>query len=217
MPALPPPPLLEEHTYHIFNRGNNGETLFLNEYDYWRFIDKYYQYCHQAMETFAYCLMRNHFHLLVRIRSADEQQRVFEMLRHNMQEMWSPFKVRCPSMQLSHLCNSHAQSVNKRYKRTGNLFERPFKRVPVVDSDYFLTALCYIHWNPERHRAVQDFRLYPYSSYQNFYRTEDNWVNTVEVLDRFGGIERFRESHNRIALLWDPGEGMETADTLSGS
>lgn len=59
-------PLLSGQYYHIYNRGNNGENLFREERNYAYFFKLYIHYIYPIADTYAYCLMRNHFHLLVR-------------------------------------------------------------------------------------------------------------------------------------------------------
>lgn len=60
-------PLTEGSYFHIYNRGVNGEPLFKDEGLYTLFLEKYRLYCGEVFDTLAYCLMQNHFHLLVRI------------------------------------------------------------------------------------------------------------------------------------------------------
>ena len=66
MPNLPP--LEAEQYYHIYNRGNNGETLFREERNYRYFLNLYAKYIEPVAETFAYCLLKNHFHFLVHVK-----------------------------------------------------------------------------------------------------------------------------------------------------
>jgi hypothetical protein len=55
------PPLEPGHYYHIYNRGNNGENLFVEDENYRFFLDKYAKYCYPVFDTFSYCLLKNHF------------------------------------------------------------------------------------------------------------------------------------------------------------
>jgi putative transposase len=65
--------LLEpDHIYHIYNRGINGENIFKEERNYAYFLTKYAQYIEPVAETFAYCLLKNHFHIAIRTRSEAE-------------------------------------------------------------------------------------------------------------------------------------------------
>ena len=59
--------------YHVYNRGINGEDLFREERNYRYFLEKYAQYIEPVAETYAYCLLGNHFHLLVRIRDVERE------------------------------------------------------------------------------------------------------------------------------------------------
>ncbi len=67
-----PPALLYDTYYHIYNRGTNRENIFVQERNYEHFFELYTKHIDPVADTFAYCLLRNHFHLLVRIRSEEE-------------------------------------------------------------------------------------------------------------------------------------------------
>lgn len=62
--------------YRIFNRGINGNTVFFEERNYHYFLQQYATYTFPFIETYAYCLLNNHFHLLIRVRSEDELKKV---------------------------------------------------------------------------------------------------------------------------------------------
>ena len=77
-----PAPLEYGQYYHIYNRGNNREDVFYEERNYRHFLSLYAKYILPIADTYAYCLLRNHFHLLVRILTQEEQTlRVSETLR----------------------------------------------------------------------------------------------------------------------------------------
>lgn len=65
-------PLLPDCVYHIYNHANGSENLFRNEENYHYFLSKYAEYIFPIADTYAYCLMPNHFHLMVRIRTEKE-------------------------------------------------------------------------------------------------------------------------------------------------
>jgi len=109
--------------------------------------------------------MGNHFHLLVSVRSIEEQNALFAN---------SPLSskiLRSPSKHLSNFFNSYIQSINKQQERIGSLFQRPFKRKVIEDDDYFLRLIVYIHQNPAKHKFNVPFTEYPYSSYPDFMNT----------------------------------------------
>src|ERR1041385_7401774 len=67
-----PPPLLYDTYYHIYNRGNNRENIFIQERNYEYFMKLYEKYIHPIADTFAYSLLRNHFHVSLRTKSEEE-------------------------------------------------------------------------------------------------------------------------------------------------
>ena len=133
-----PAPLQYGQTYHIYNRGNNRENVFLEERNYRYFLQLYAKYVEPVAYTFAYCLLRNHFHVLVRIKTLDEQEEYHKTLRvsgdassHTLR-VSTPFKPKNPSQQFGNLFNAYAKAINKTYRRTGSLFQHPFGRIPVT-------------------------------------------------------------------------------------
>lgn len=192
----------EGYYYHFFNRGNNGEALFPGHQDYITFLKKYAHYCFFVLDTYAYCLLNNHFHLLVRVRTNEEQR---NLMQHHPFGVSDPERVDSTktlsaSRQLSHLFNSHAQSMNRKYDRTGSLFEKPFHRKSVTDEYYFSRLVCYIHWNAQLHGALKDFRTYRYSSYRWYLSENESLLNKDEVVRWFGGLDGFESAHNVLPV-----------------
>src|SRR5690625_4948733 len=99
-----------ENYYHIYNRGNNKEDLFVEAANYNFFLKKYAIYCYPVLDTYAYCLLKNHFHLVARVRSQKEFEtllekgnRVDRKTRDRLNKKdWSSSLV---SQQLSHMFN----------------------------------------------------------------------------------------------------------------
>jgi putative transposase len=176
-----PIPLQPGCFYHIYNRGNNRENLFIEERNYHHFLKLYTRYIEPVAQTYAYCLLKNHFHVLVRIKGVDE---------HN------PSKpAPNPSSQFSHLFNAYAKAINKAYSRTGSLFEHPFRRVEVNSMQYRLHVVTYIHRNPQSHGMINDFRAWPYSSYQAFCDAQPTHLQRNDVLDWFGSAQQLVNAH----------------------
>jgi REP element-mobilizing transposase RayT len=176
-------PLRRGGYYHIYNRGNNRENLFREERNYRYFFDLYAKYVEIVAETYAYCLMRNHFHLLVRIKEGDSL----------------PEPSRC----FSNMFNAYARSFNRAYGRTGALFQRPFGRIEVTGESYFAALVTYIHRNPARHGFVADFRDWPYSSYHTLMSTRPTRLRRDAVLNWFGGAEGCAAAHEGDAPVFD--------------
>src|SRR4029078_11822602 len=67
-----PSPLLYDTYYHIYNRGNNRENIFVQERNYEHFLNLYAKYIEPVADTFAYCMLRNHYHVTVRVNAWEE-------------------------------------------------------------------------------------------------------------------------------------------------
>jgi putative transposase len=175
-----PVPLKRGQYYHIYNRGINGEPLFREQRNYTHFLNLYGSYIEPVAETFAYCLMNNHFHFLLRVRRSpvSESGRVLN-----------------PSRQFNNLFIAYAKAFNKAFKRTGGLFESPFRRKVVDDDRHFTALVAYIHRNPQEHGFVDDFRKWPYSSYQAIQSTKPSRVQRATVLGWFDGRVGFEDGH----------------------
>jgi putative transposase len=191
-----PGPLQYGCIYHIYNRGNNRENVFYEERNYHHFLQLYARYVLPVADTYAYCLLRNHFHLLVRIKTAEEQEAYQETQRD--QNQTPSIKIRKPSQQFSNLFNAYAKAINRAYERTGSLFENPFGRVLVSSDAHFCRLITYIHQNPQKHGFVDDLREWPFSSYHAILSRKQTKVARQEVLNWFGGADAFRTAHQMV-------------------
>lgn len=193
-----PAPLQYGVYYHIFNRGNNRENIFVEERNYRYFLQLYTRHVHTIADTYAYCLLRNHFHFLVRIKD-EEGPTGFPNL--------SGLKSRKPSQHFSNMFNAYAKAFNKANERTGALFQRPFGRVEVTTNSQLLWLVVYIHYNPQKHGFVDDFRSWPHSSFHALASTSPTHLRSDVVLQWFGGLPGFKMAHrqgvveNRVASL----------------
>ena len=174
--------------YHIFNRGNNRENIFKEERNYAYFLQLYARYITGIADTYAYCLLRNHFHFLVCIKTVDEIE-ILKASKH--------LKAASPSQQFGNLFNAYAKAINNAYGRTGSLFQNPFGRIKVTSESHFLNLVAYIHQNPEKHGFVDDYRDWPYSSYDALRSSKPTHLSRQPVLDWFNGIEDFDNYHDQ--------------------
>ncbi|MBE2199939.1 MAG: hypothetical protein IAE79_15095 [Anaerolinea sp.] len=203
-------PLSPGQFYHIYNRGNNSEILFREERNYRYFLALYTQYIEPVAETYAYCLLPNHFHFFIRIK---DRNRVPSEERGSLQELeerGSPKEPRSllptldPSAQFASLFGTYTKAFNKAYQRRGRLFSDRFQRKPVTNHAYFVTLIAYIHRNPQKHGLVDDFRDWPYSSYTAIVRNAAPGRNPVPtrvqwqtVIAWFDGLDPFLEFHRQ--------------------
>lgn len=188
-------PLQPDCYYHIYNRGINGTALFKTQADYRLFLSKYKTYITPIANTFAYCLMGNHFHFLIKVK---EETEILASVQDKYPGKKISFFSKWVSSQFAHMFNGYSQAFNKKEDRTGGLFESPFRRIEVDEEGYFSTLIAYIHHNPQKHGIIKDFRDYPYSSYKTHISEKETILEREEVLEWFGGKEQFIEFHKVV-------------------
>lgn len=164
----------ETGIYHVMLRGINRQDIFDESEDYSAFIrslssiqyrledDLVTKVC--TCHIYAYCLMPNHVHLLL----CEKNWKVGEVIKS--------------------IAASYVLYYNKKYGRTGHLFQDRFKSEPCNDSAYFITLFRYIHQNPVKARLANTAKEYRYSSWGNDYLRHS--VQTVchidSAINRFG-------------------------------
>jgi putative transposase len=187
--------------YHIYNRAVGGQQLFRSDENCRFFMQQYAKFVYPVAETFAYALLGNHFHFLVRIREEPLPEPAlsnFQSLTKLQPTKPQPTKLETmtPSGQFKRLFQSYSLAFNKLYGRTGTLFETPFKRAHVDSQDYLVQLVYYIHANPQAHGLTQDFRNWTWSSYQAIVTQGNSRIGRDEVLSWFGGMDNFIAAHS---------------------
>jgi len=183
-------PLLFGHYYHIYNRGIDSCNLF-KESDYYEyFLTLYDQQISPVADTFAWVLMPNHFHFLVRIKDLRGIKDLtgFENLSG---------LSRLPSQHFSNFFNAYTKAVNKRFLRHGSLFERPFKRKLIEDREYLKQVILYIHNNPMHHGFCDHPMNYPWSSYLTCISIKPTKLQRESVIGWFDDTASFKYLHNQ--------------------
>ncbi len=172
--------------YHIYNRGNNKENIFFEEKNYGYFLQLFSKYILPIADVYSYCLLKNHFHFLLRIKD-------YEELEKN--------KKTNPSQQFSNLFNSYTKSVNKMYERSGSLFQEHLKRKRVDNEKYLIQLISYIHLNPIKHKLTSDFKNYRFSSYRAYTSSKETKIDR-EFVFNFIDKKEFEYWHDdeRVAL-----------------
>ncbi len=191
-----------ETTYHLYNRANGWERVFLSAENYRFFLQKYQQYITPIADTFCYCLMPNHFHFLIRIKSEKELESYFkfEKASGGRKKTLEGF-ARCEalskllSQQFSHFFNGYTQAFNKQQSRKGSLMMHPFKRKRINDKVYFHNVVHYIHFNPVESNLCVDPAGWKYSSYRAIISDEPTFIVRKELIDSFDNIENFLFMH----------------------
>ena len=173
-------PLENGKYYHVYNRGINSGILFKENSNYEHFLKLYDLHIESIAETYAWCLMKNHFHFLIRIKDAEEIKTENKIL---------------PSQSFSNLFNAYTKAFNKKYNRHGGLFERPFKRKQIENENYFQNLIAYIHNNPSHHNSGEHPEQYPWSSYITCLSNKPTKLKRIEVIELFGDLENFKYVH----------------------
>lgn len=185
-----PLPLEKGNYYHIYNRGNNGIDVFFDSESYYHFLRLFDRYISPIAETYAWCLLKNHFHILVYIKLDNEVD--YSKLEYSTVE--KP-KVLDPSKQFGHLFNAYTQAINKKFNRTGALFEKPFERKQITSERYLQNVIYYIHNNPVQHCFVQQMNLYPWSSFESIVSDKPTKLKRQDVIELYGTKLDFLDYH----------------------
>jgi len=179
--------------YHVFNRGNNRETIFKEPRNYNYFLEKFNKYLIDKVDVHAYCLMPNHFHFLLKIK--EEFSQTSEVFKTS--DVSSPKSRKLTPLEkaFKDFFITYAKAINKSYNRTGSLFQSKFKRKKIDTETYYSTAVAYIHQNPIEANLCKNFRGWKYSSYNALLSSKPTLISRHEVLDWYGGREGFVEDH----------------------
>lgn len=182
----------EQGYYHVFNRGVEKRDLFLDEQDYHLFL--YYLYIYATplkevlnkypelpmrlypknlasdIEILAFCLMPNHFHLLIKNITRDGTSKL-----------------------LKQVTNAYTLYFNQKYKRVGGLVQGRFKAAPIRIENTLLHISRYIHLNPLVAGLVSDLESYPWSSFKSYISLEDTFAKKETVLSFFNSPNAYKD------------------------
>jgi len=196
---------LENYFYHIYNRGNNKEIIFYNDENYIYFLNKFDYYLNNYLDVYAYCLLPNHFHFLVKVKQNDditysdgndrnhikrENDAIalsdgIDILNHTITEQFRKFFL------------GYSQAINKQQSRTGSLFQKHFKRKLIDKENYLTRIIYYIHLNPMHHKLSHNYKNYHWSSYNSILSNMSTKVRRQKVLDLFENKMNFIELHQK--------------------
>lgn len=139
-------------TYHVINRGNNRDVIFAEEEDYYQYLNTIERYKKKyEFKLFAYCLMTNHVHLLIKVSDKANISRVMQSLTI-----------------------AHTRFYNFKYRRCGHVWQGRFMSPIVSEDGHLLMVMRYIEQNPVRAKMVQRAEDYRWSSYKLNVRLEDS-------------------------------------------
>jgi putative transposase len=150
--------------YHVTSRGNHREEIYFSNNDCYKFIDQLAETCiRYNLKIHAYCLMPNHYHLLVETPDGNLSQGMHK------------------------LNTCYTQYINRKQSRSGHLFQGRFKSILVDTDRYYKTLLRYVLQNPVRAGMVQNAESYYWSSYNATVgkHKAEPWLVIPEVLAHF--------------------------------
>ncbi|MBU2492315.1 MAG: transposase [Bacteroidetes bacterium] len=152
-------PAYKNHYYHVYNRGNNYEPIFYNQQNYHFFLRRLLLYFENKINLVAYCLMPNHYHLLLEILEDDFLQKAMQKFS-----------------------TSYTKAINKEQNRVGHLFQGRYKSKLVPDNNYLLHLSRYIHLNPVKAGLVQNPQDWFFSSYLDFINIRKSEFLNLEII-----------------------------------
>lgn len=138
--------------YHVMNRGRRAETIFADKDDYGLFTDLLKETAELwNIRIAAYCLMPNHYHLLIQTPDANI------------------------SRGMRHLNGVYTQRYNRRHRCDGQLFRGRYKSILIDSDSYLLQVVRYIHRNPLQAEIVKHLDAYPWSSHKGYLSVSKKW------------------------------------------
>jgi len=153
--------------HHVMARGSEGTSIFRTDKDRKDFLDSLAAQCEaEALKVYAWTLIPNHFHLLVRTGNRP----IFASMRR--------------------ILTGYVVRFNRRHQRQGHLFQNRYKSIVCEEDPYLLELTRYIHLNPLRARIVRtikELERYPWSGHSAIVGTvKREWQDTGEILRYFG-------------------------------
>ena len=192
-------PLFPGGLYHVFNRANGSESLFRTNDNFRFFLHKYKAHISPVADTLAWCLLPNHYHFLVRVKSVGQLKEFYQMQKGKAIENESLLPA-FVMQQFSNWQNSYAKAFNKVFNRKGSLFMDYLKRVEVNKDSQLGNTVFYIHKNPVHHGLVKNISDWHWSSLREYCNEQFSMIDNKEVMEWFGTIENFIQFHKQPIL-----------------
>ena len=199
---------IEGGYFHIYNRTVGHDFLFMNHENYRYFLEKWQLYLEKYIEVYAFCLMSNHFHFVVRVKMLDDKIREnISLEKTKAAQKFSKNLVDYNGFledQFKRFFSAYALAYNKEHKRHGNLFQSRFKRVQISDEVGLRNAICYVHHNPIHHDYSNSYDAWKFSSYKAYLSNNQTKIARNQGLTLFdkknSSQEHFEKIHNQYRL-----------------
>ncbi|MCF8336223.1 MAG: hypothetical protein K9H65_06445 [Bacteroidales bacterium] len=173
----------ESYIYHIYNMGNHKDLLFFEDENYRFFLKKIKTFIQPVSDILAYCLMPNHFHLMIRANT-----RSIETITSRFSQN-EDCKIQKLARKLGTLQSSYTQAINKKYNWRGSLFRQKTKCKNLSDPtpvnqfypQYPFICFQYIHQNPFKAGLVRKMEDWPYSSFREYLYNRRNSLCNIDM------------------------------------
>ena len=202
----------EGHIYHVYNRGNNSQTVFFNHENYMFFLDKLRKHLLPHADVLAWCLMPNHFHWLISVRQVEVGVSEPEMHSEQVTRSHLLTKTRSLNDSISILLRSYTRAIQKQEYMTGSLFQNRTKalcltepqgvspahfnthfgmmgNLDLPETNYLNVCFDYIHLNPVGAKLVAEPKDWEFSSYRDYFCGRKGKLVNRELAKELGLIE----------------------------
>jgi REP element-mobilizing transposase RayT len=213
----------EDKIYHILQQRQQQRKHFPYPRKLYLFLNKYKTYVSPFVDTYAYCLMPNHFHFLIKVKHEEEvtkNKNLGSIKRDKTTKVFLPLSSEEESTVANNIMQttkinktfvvstltdiekafrdffiSYAKAFNKQNNRTGSLFQYKFKRKLINEDSYLSSITAYIHLNPVKANLCNNLEEWEFSSYKAYLTDKVTAITRDPILEWFGGIEYFKKFH----------------------
>jgi putative transposase len=182
--------------YHLFNHANGRENIFTEQKNYDFFLKKLAHHILPVCKLFSYCMMPNHFHLVLQIRSEEELRTLWKKSTDLTPLSQKQLELKI-SKSFANLFSSYTQAYNKVYKRMGSMFIPSMKMKSIGGEDDLCKVIHYSHANPVHHGFTRKMEDWHYSSYKIMLGKNPTNLERDLVLEIFGGLDAYIKYHER--------------------
>ena len=165
-------PIISGNYYHIFNRGNNHQNIFIEKRNYYYFYKKIENAFKDKIDLICYCFMPNHYHLIVISKEDDAIPKAMQRI-----------------------ATGYSRAINKAYQGSGHLFEGEYKNKLIPNNEYLLHLSRYIHFNPLKAKLVKKLEDWTFSSYLDYIGKRKSAFLRMDII-----LELFKEVANQVSL-----------------
>ncbi len=200
-------PIFPDHYYHVYDRANtNGLIVFKDDLDREVFMQRWWKYSLPFFDTYAYCLLPDHFHLVIKVKPLTDA--VWKSIVLLGGRQGAKFKLGlCDSNTFyasvfKALLISYSGYYNRKYNRRGTLWQPKFKRTLLPSTEVVKEKVQYVHRNPIHHGYCNCFSDWEYSSYNEYYQKDtSSFLKREQVLnlykDNTDPLEAFDTAHRK--------------------